>query len=153
VVIHPQSIIHSMVVCRDHSVLAQLGTPDMRVPIAYGLAFPERIESGAACLDFKALAAMTFCEPDPVRFPSLALAWSAMAEPSGTILLNAANEVAVDAFLAGRIRFDQIHTLNSEILASLACPVGENLDDILGLDAMARQVASQVCDRLASCNH
>jgi 1-deoxy-D-xylulose-5-phosphate reductoisomerase len=153
VVIHPQSIIHSMVQYKDASVVAQLGTPDMRVPIAYGLSYPERIESGAACLDFKALAAMTFCEPDPLRFPSLSLAWSAMAEPSGTILLNAANEVAVDAFLARRIRFDQIHTLNSEILASLACPVGQNLDDILGLDGLARQVASQVCARLASSIH
>jgi 1-deoxy-D-xylulose-5-phosphate reductoisomerase len=149
VVIHPQSIIHSMVQYKDASVVAQLGTPDMRVPIAYGLSYPERIVSGAACLDFKALAAMTFCEPDSVRFPSLSLAWSAMAEPSGTILLNAANEVAVEAFLAGRIRFDQIHVLNHEIVSSLACPVANSLDDVLGLDAMARQVAEPVCARLA----
>jgi 1-deoxy-D-xylulose-5-phosphate reductoisomerase len=150
VVIHPQSIIHSMVQYKDASVVAQLGTPDMRVPIAYGLSYPHRIESGAARLDFKALAAMTFCEPDPVRFPSLVLAWQAMAEPSGTILLNAANEVAVEAFLAHRIRFDQIHALNSEIMASLACPAAANLDELIGLDAMARQVALQVCERLSA---
>jgi 1-deoxy-D-xylulose-5-phosphate reductoisomerase len=149
VLIHPQSIIHSMVQYKDASVVAQLGTPDMRVPIAYGLSYPERIESGAARLDFKGLQGMTFHEADPVRFPSLVLAWDAMREPSGTILLNAANEVAVEAFLGGQIRFDQIYTLNHEILASLSCPVAQSLDEVLGLDAMARQVAEQVCDRLA----
>ena len=150
VVIHPQSIVHSMVQYKDASVVAQLGTPDMRVPIAYGLSYPDRVESGAARLDFKALSAMTFCEPDPVRFPSLSLAWQAMAEPSGTILLNAANEIAVEAFLAGRIRFDQIHVLNSEIVASLACPVATSLDELIGIDTMTRQVALQVCERLAA---
>jgi 1-deoxy-D-xylulose-5-phosphate reductoisomerase len=149
VLIHPQSIIHSMVQYKDASVVAQLGTPDMRVPIAYGLSYPERIESGAARLDFKGLQGMTFHEVDPVRFSSLALAWDAMREPSGTILLNAANEVAVEAFLKGQIRFDQIYTLNHEILASLSCPVAQSLDEVLGLDVMARQVAEQVCDRLA----
>jgi 1-deoxy-D-xylulose-5-phosphate reductoisomerase len=149
VIIHPQSIIHSMVQYKDASVVAQLGTPDMRVPIAYGLSYPERIESGAARLDFKGLQSMSFQEPDPVRFPSLALAWDAMREPSGTILLNAANEVAVEAFLAGRIRFDQIYQLNHEILSSLSCPIAHSIDDVLGLDAVARQVAVQVSDRLA----
>ncbi len=150
VVIHPQSIIHSMVQYKDASVVAQLGTPDMRVPIAYGLSYPERMESGAASLDFHALASMTFAKPDPERFPSLALAWAAMNEPSGTILLNAANEVAVEAFLAGRIRFDQIKVLNAEIVNSLACPVAHNLGDILVIDGLARQVAHQTCNRLAS---
>ena len=150
VVIHPQSIIHSMVQYKDASVVAQLGTPDMRVPIAYGLSYPERMESGAASLDFHALASMTFAKPDPERFPSLALAWAAMNEPSGTILLNAANEVAVEAFLAGRIRFDQIKVLNAEIVNSLACPVTHNLGDILVIDGLARQVAHQTCNRLAS---
>ncbi len=150
VVIHPQSIIHSMVQYKDASVVAQLGTPDMRVPIAYGLSYPERMESGAASLDFYALASMTFAKPDPERFPSLALAWAAMNEPSGTILLNAANEVAVEAFLAGRIRFDQIKVLNAEIVNSLACPVANNLGDILVIDGLARQVAHQTCNRLAS---
>lgn len=150
VVIHPQSIIHSMVQYKDASVVAQLGTPDMRVPIAYGLSYPDRIESGAASLDFHALTSMTFAKPDLERFPSLALAWAAMNEPSGTILLNAANEVAVEAFLAGRIRFDQIKVLNAEIVNSLACPVASNLSDILVIDGLARQVASQTCNRLAS---
>ena len=84
VVIHPQSIIHSMVVCRDASVLAQLGTPDMRVPIAYGLSFPERIESGAAPLDFLALQALTFEPADRARFPGLFLAYDALAAPEGS---------------------------------------------------------------------
>lgn len=150
VVIHPQSIIHSMVQYKDASVVAQLGTPDMRVPIAYGLSYPDRIESGALSLNFHALANMTFAKPDPERFPSLGLAWAAMNEPSGTIVLNAANEVAVEAFLAGRIRFDQIKVLNAEIVNSLACPVANNLGDILVIDGLARQVASQTCNRLAS---
>jgi 1-deoxy-D-xylulose-5-phosphate reductoisomerase len=102
VVIHPQSIIHSMVQYRDTSVVAQLGTPDMRVPIAYGLAWPGRIASGAKALDFRALAQMTFDTPDPRRFPGLALAWEVLEGPAGsTAVLNAANEVAVAAFLAG----------------------------------------------------
>ncbi len=150
VVIHPQSIIHSMVQYKDASVVAQLGTPDMRVPIAYGLSYPDRIESGAASLDFASLAGMSFAKPDPQRFPSLSLAWMAMKEPSGTILLNAANEVAVEAFLAGRIRFDQIHVLNAEIVSSLACPVAHQLGDILVIDGLARQVARQSCERLAN---
>jgi 1-deoxy-D-xylulose-5-phosphate reductoisomerase len=148
VVIHPQSIIHSMVQYKDASVIAQLGTPDMRVPIAYGLSYPDRIESGAASLDFKGLAGMTFCEVDQARFPSLQLAWTAMAVPSGTVLLNAANEVAVEAFLAGRIRFDQIHTLNSEIVVSLDCPIANSLEELLVLDGIARQVAGKTLERL-----
>src|SRR5688500_18751517 len=83
VVIHPQSVIHSMVVCRDHSVLAQLGTPDMRVPIAYGLAFPERIASGAAQLDFSTLQGLSFEPADRTRFPGLFLAWDALGGPEG----------------------------------------------------------------------
>jgi 1-deoxy-D-xylulose-5-phosphate reductoisomerase len=150
VLIHPQSIIHSMVQYKDASVVAQLGTPDMRVPIAYGLSYPDRIESGAASLDFKGLAGMTFCESDTTRFPSLQLAWSAMGIPSGTILLNAANEIAVEAFLAGRIRFDQIHTLNAEVLVSLDCPIANNIEEILIIDGLARKVAHMTCDRLAS---
>lgn len=149
VVIHPQSIVHSMVQYLDTSVVAQMGTPDMRVPIAYGLSWPNRMESGAASLDFKGLPAMTFEKPDPVRFPSLSLAWQALSEPSGAIVLNAANEVAVQAFLERRIRFDQIHVLNSEILSSLACPVVRNLGEILALDAAARHVAALSCARLS----
>ena len=121
VVIHPQSIIHSMVVCRDNSVLAQLGTPDMRVPIAYGLSFPERIESGAPRLDFLDLAALTFEPPDAHRFPGLQLAWDALAAPAGsTAVLNAANEEAVAAFLERRIGFTAIHAVNARTIESLA---------------------------------
>jgi 1-deoxy-D-xylulose-5-phosphate reductoisomerase len=140
VVIHPQSIIHSMVVCRDGSVLAQLGTPDMRVPIAYGLAWPQRIESGAARLDFAALAPLSFEPADERRFPALYLSWQALAGPEGsTAVLNAANEVAVAAFLDRRIRFDAIHHLNAAVLEQVrpdAAP--DSVDALLALDARAR---------------
>ncbi len=148
VVIHPQSVIHSMVQYRDHSVVAQLGTPDMRVPIAYGLSWPERIESGAAALDFHALAAMTFeamDEPEHVlRFPGLRLAWETLrGAPGSCAILNAANEVAVEAFLNKRIRFDQIHELNRATLDSLVCTPPECLDDLLALDVRSRQEAER----------
>jgi 1-deoxy-D-xylulose-5-phosphate reductoisomerase len=154
VVIHPQSVIHSMVQYRDHSVVAQLGTPDMRVPIAYGLSWPERIESGAAALDFHALAAMTFeamDEPEHVlRFPGLRLAWETLrGAPGSCAILNAANEVAVEAFLNKRIRFDQIHELNRATLDSLQCTSPECLDDLLALDTRSRQEAERNLTRLA----
>jgi len=145
VVIHPQSIIHSMVVCRDQSVLAQLGTPDMRVPIAYGLSFPERIESGAQALDFLSLKALTFEAPERSRFPGLFLAWDALNGPAGsTAVLNAANEVAVEAFLAGRIRFTDIHTVNANTLDTLRVPQGADasVESLLALDAQARSHAT-----------
>ena len=146
VVIHPQSVIHSMVQYRDASVVAQLGTPDMRVPIAYGLSWPERIESGAATLDFRALSAMTFESLDQAghaeRFPGLQLAWDALRAPAGTTaVLNAANEVAVAAFLERRIRFDQIHAVNLDVLAGLPPAAPATLDDLLSLDAEARRLA------------
>ena len=120
VVIHPQSIIHSMVVCRDNSVLAQLGTPDMRVPIAYGLSFPERIESGAARLDFLGLSALAFEPMDFVRFPCMQLAWDSLrAAPGTTAVLNAANEVAVEAFLERRMRYTDIHRVNAGTMEAL----------------------------------
>ena len=155
VVIHPQSIIHSMVQYRDTSVVAQLGTPDMRVPIAYGLAWPERVESGAAVLDFHALGAMTFESIDnhghPERFPGLRLAWESLEAPAGTTaVLNAANEVAVAAFLERRIRFDQIHALNLETLSAVSLSNPDSLADLLALDADARAVAQQVALRLAA---
>lgn len=154
VVIHPQSIIHSMVQYRDTSVVAQLGTPDMRVPIAYGLAWPERVESGAAALNFHALSAMTFEAIDDHghrdRFPGLQLAWDALAAPQGTTaVLNAANEVAVAAFLERRIRFDQIHHLNLATLEAVAPSNPDSLKALLALDAQARSVAEQVVGRLA----
>jgi len=144
VVLHPQSIVHSMVVCRDRSVLAQLGTPDMRVPIAYGLAWPERVESGAQALDFMQIAPLTFEPADAVRFPGLPLAWAALAAPAGsTAVLNAANEVAVAAFLAQRIRFDQIHAVNARTIERVQPGAGSaaSLDALLALDAEARSVA------------
>jgi 1-deoxy-D-xylulose-5-phosphate reductoisomerase len=147
VVIHPQSIIHSMVVCRDHSVLAQMGTPDMRVPIAYGLAFPERIASGAATLEFETLRDLSFEPADRVRFPGLYLAWDALrAREGSTAVLNAANEVAVAAFLAGTIRFTDIHRVNAQTIEAVLpeLPVEAALSDLLALDARARVHAQAV---------
>lgn len=144
VLIHPQSIIHSMVVCRDQSVLAQLGTPDMRVPIAYGLSFPERITSGASRLDLLATPGLSFEEADAVRFPGLHLSWQALRAPAGsTTVLNAANEVAVDAFLNGRLRFDRIHALNEHCLGAVALSASDvgSIDGLLALDARVRDVA------------
>jgi 1-deoxy-D-xylulose-5-phosphate reductoisomerase len=144
VVIHPQSIIHSMVVCRDASVLAQLGTPDMRGPIAYGLAFPERIACGAAPLDFASLGALSFEPADRRRFPGLFLAYDALQGPDGSsAVLNAANEVAVAAFLDGTIRFPQIHTLNARTVEALASDIGPiaSLEDLMALDGRARRHA------------
>ena len=146
VVIHPQSIIHSMVVCRDQSVLAQLGTPDMRVPIAYGLAFPERIESGAEALDFLSLGALTFEPPERARFPGLFLAWDALHGPHGsTAVLNAANEEAVAAFLDRRIGFDAIHRINADTLEALPprLTLDAPIEDLLDLDRQARDCARQ----------
>jgi 1-deoxy-D-xylulose-5-phosphate reductoisomerase len=148
VVIHPQSIIHSMVKYKDTSVVAQLGTPDMRVPIAYGLSWPERITSGAQTLDFHNLKPMTFEAIDDHghadRFPGLQLAWQALKSASGTCaVLNAANEIAVEAFLNKQIRFDQIHQVNTETLAKVMPPSPQNLEDLLHLDAISRRQAQQ----------
>ncbi len=153
VVIHPQSVIHSMVQYRDTSVVAQLGTPDMRVPIAYGLAWPERVASGAQPLDFSKLADMAFESLDSrghrARFPGLQLAWDSLRAPSGTTaVLNAANEIAVEAFLSGRIRFDQIHALNLATLEAVVPARPASLADLLALDAQARAAATQAISRL-----
>ncbi len=143
VVIHPQSVIHSMVQFRDASVLAQLGTPDMRGPIAYGLSWPNRIENGASPIDFKNLSAMTFEAIDsnnhPARFPGLALAWDVLCAPAGTTaVLNAANEIAVQAFLDERIRFDQIHAVNQATLSAVIPSKPTSLEDLLAIDAQSR---------------
>ena len=145
VVIHPQSVVHSMVQYLDTSVVAQLGTPDMRVPIAYGLAWPGRIASGAKSLDFKALVDLTFETPDDVRFPGLGLAWEVLNAPSGTpAILNAANEIAVASFLEKRIRFDQIHAVNRATLDGLCAPRVSGVGDLLALDMEARAVANKI---------
>ena len=150
VVIHPQQIIHSMVQFHDASVIAQLGTPDMRVPIAYGLSWPERIESGTPRLDFARIAAMTFEAPDLARFPCLGLAWEALRGPSGSCaVLNAANEVAVAAFLDRQIRFDQIHHVNRATLDTVRPDAPDSLEALLALDAQARAAALLVVGALA----
>ena len=144
VVIHPQSIIHSMVVCRDQSVLAQLGTADMRVPIAYGLAWPERIASGTEALDWRSVASLTFEPADHALYPALGLAYEALRGPPGTgAVLNAANEVAVAAFLSGTIRFDRIHKVNARTMAAVIPEAGaaDSLEALLALDAEARRHA------------
>jgi 1-deoxy-D-xylulose-5-phosphate reductoisomerase len=144
IVIHPQSIVHSMVACRDGSVLAQLGTPDMRVPIAFGLSFPQRIESGATRLDFTALGALSFEAPDLERFPSLVLAERCLRARAGTTaVLNAANEEAVSAFLDGRLRFTDIHHVNEQTVEALTPGPRDaaSLDDLMALDERARAFA------------
>ena len=148
VVIHPQSVVHSMVQYHDMSVVAQLGTPDMRVPIAYGLAWPERVESGAQALDFTQLGALTFeaitANDHPTRFPGLRMAWDALRAPFGSCaVMNAANEVAVQAFLDERIRFTDIHRVNSATLNAMDFAAPHNLDDLLALDQEARSLAEQ----------
>ncbi|MCU0967722.1 MAG: 1-deoxy-D-xylulose-5-phosphate reductoisomerase [Rubrivivax sp.] len=152
VVIHPQSIVHSMVVCRDASVLAQLGTPDMRVPIAYGLAYPERVESGASRLDFEQLASLSFEPVDLRRFPGLQLAWDTLRAPVGTTaVLNAANEEAVAAFLDRRIGFAAIHEVNARTVDEMLGRLGDvaTLDELIDLDRRARDVARRVAEGLA----
>jgi len=146
VVIHPQSVIHSMVQYVDNSVVAQLGTPDMRGPIAYGLSWPERVSSGAAALDFSAMTGLTFeslsNDDHKKRFPGIDLAWSVLKAPAGTTaVLNAANEVAVAAFLERRIRYDQIHHVNMETLNAVAPQPPGSLEDLLALDLQSRQAA------------
>ncbi len=151
VVIHPQSIIHSMVQYRDTSVVAQLGTPDMRVPIAFGLAWPDRIESGARALDFTALSDMTFEVPDDRRFPGLRLAWQVLDAATGsTAVLNAANEIAVAAFLDQRLRFDDIHRVNHATLEAVTVSEVNNIEGLLALDAQSRRIAAQITERLES---
>ncbi len=150
-VIHPQSVVHSMVRYTDGSVLAQMGTPDMRTPIAYCLGLPERIASGVPPLDFAALSALTFETPDYHRFPCLELAYQAMQAGGGVpCVLNAANEIAVAAFLAGRIRFTDIartvrHCLEQDFSGS-----HHSLEGLLDLDAAARRAAEAFVQQVAN---
>ncbi|MGC2457192.1 MAG: 1-deoxy-D-xylulose-5-phosphate reductoisomerase [Gallionellaceae bacterium] len=145
VVVHPQSVIHSLVQYVDGSVLAQLGNPDMRTPIAYALAYPERIAAGVAPLDLFKVAQLDFAAPDFKRFPCLALAYQSLhAGGTAPATLNAANEVAVAAFLAQRISFLSIPIVIEEVLAALPVSSASKLDDVLGADAAARALAQEV---------
>lgn len=143
VVIHPQSIVHSMVEYVDGSILAQLGHPDMRTPIAHALGWPHRIDSGVSMLDLAAHGRLDFERPDAGRFPCLRLAREALdAGAAAPCVLNAANEVAVDAFLGGRIRFTDIARVNETVLDALgAAPAPGDTDEVLALDARARELA------------
>jgi 1-deoxy-D-xylulose-5-phosphate reductoisomerase len=155
VVIHPQSVIHSMVQYKDNSVVAQLGTPDMRGPIAYGLAWPDRIGCGTVPLNFAKMADLTFEGLDACdhgeRFPGLKLAWSSLqSSPGTTAILNAANETAVAAFLDRQIRFDQIHHVNMETLSAVSTNAPTSLNDLLALDAQSRAAALDAVSRLST---
>ena len=144
VVIHPQSVIHSMVRYRDGSVLAQLGNPDMRTPIAYCLGLPERIDSGVGDLDFDALSALTFQKPDFDRFPCLKLAYEAMnAGGAAPCVLNAANEAAVAAFLDGQIKFTDIVKTVAHCLAQDFSDDLGNIENLLAQDAVTRRQAQE----------
>ncbi|MEO6422935.1 MAG: 1-deoxy-D-xylulose-5-phosphate reductoisomerase, partial [Candidatus Nitrotoga sp.] len=145
VVVHPQSIIHSLVQYVDGSVLAQLGNPDMRIPIAHALAYPERIESGVEPLDLLKIAALDFVAPDFLRFPGLALAYQALqAGGTAPAVLNAANEVAVAAFLNKEIPFLAIPRLIENVLADLPVAMVNTLEDVLSADVAVRVVANNL---------
>jgi len=150
VVLHPQSIIHSMVQYRDGSVLAQMGNPDMRTPIAHALAFPQRIESGVSPLDFNQLANFTFTEPEADRYPNLILAMQASnAGQYATTTLNAANEVAVDAFLQGKIGFMQIAHVNEECLQQSSSHSLDTIEAVLETDRSARLSSINIIENLS----
>ena len=149
VLIHPQSVVHSMVRYRDGSVLAQMGQPDMRTPIAYGLAWPERIAAGVPSLSLTQLANLSFSEPDLSRFPCLSLAFSA-AKTGGTAptVLNAANEIAVAAFLDEGLPYLQIPVVVEKTLNAIAIEGADSLDTILQVDAQARKVTRELIQAL-----
>ena len=151
VLIHPQSVIHSMVRYMDGSVLAQLGEPDMRTPIAHTMAWPARVKSGVKHLDFCKAGPLSFIEPDYQRYPCLKLAMDAFEQgQAATTTLNAANEVTVQAFLDQRIRFTDIAALNARVLSMIALTEPTSVDDVLGVDEEARRVAHQEVMRFAS---
>ncbi len=150
VVIHPQSVVHSLVQYVDGSVIAELGNPDMRTPIAHALAFPERIVSGVASLDLFKVATLQFERPDFERFPCLALAYRALREgESAPATLNAANEIAVQAFLDGEIGFTEISRLIETVMNRSPIVSLSSLAEVLAIDAAARCVAEQVKDELS----
>ena len=144
VLIHPQSVIHGMVCYHDGSVLAQLGSPDMRIPIAHTLAWPERIATSSPRLNLAAIARLDFAEPDLIQFPALRLARAALKAGGGApAILNAANEIAVDAFLNRRIGFLDIAGTVEKVLDSMGTPPADTLDDVIALDGAARRAAER----------
>ncbi len=148
VVIHPQSIVHSLVEYVDGSVIAQMSNPDMRVPIAHALGFPDRIESGARPLDLGAIGQLSFERPEPRRFPCLALGYEALrAGGTAPAVLNAANEVAVESFLAGRLRFTDIAGVTEAVLADMAPGPASTLGEVIEADSLARRKAGQQIER------
>jgi len=151
VLIHPQSVIHSMVRYQDGSVLAQLGEPDMRTPIAHTMAWPDRVSSGVKALDFCSLGTLSFAAPDYDRYPCLKLAMEAFEQgQAATTALNAANEVTVAAFLDSRIRFTDIAALNLSVLERIDLREPQSIDDVLAVDALARETAQKQVMNLAS---
>jgi 1-deoxy-D-xylulose-5-phosphate reductoisomerase len=151
--IHPQSIIHSMVEYVDGCVMAQLGTPDMKAPIAYALSYPERIATGVKPLDLTDLSGLTFFMPDRERFPCLDLAYSALAAgESMPAVMNAANEIAVAAFLAGRISFIQIPRLIRQTMDAHTPHRLSSIEDVLAVDRWSRRCAAELCTRMEDKN-
>lgn len=151
ILIHPQSVIHSMVRYQDGSVIAQLGNPDMRVPIAYALGYPYRMPSGVAPLDFTSLSGLTFTKPDMDRYPCLKLAISAFAcGQATTTILNAANEVAVDAFLTSRIGFIDIPDCVERTLAAYSPSEPISVHDVLAIDCEARRITADALPKVST---
>jgi len=145
VIIHPQSVIHSMVRYRDGSVIAQLGTPDMKTPIAHSMAWPQRISTGEKPLDFTQINALTFTQPDFQRYPCLALAIEACEKgQSFTTALNATNEVAVAAFLEGKISFTDIAALNTDIMNQISFAEPSSIEDVLQIDVESRRLTREL---------
>jgi len=142
VLIHPQSTVHGLVCYSDGSVLAQLGSPDMRVPIAHTLAWPQRIATAAPRLDLAALGRLEFSEPDPIRFPALRLARQALQEGGGVpTLMSAANEVAVEAFLQRQIGFLDIAAVVEQVMLEMGCREAPSLEVVIEIDRIAREKA------------
>ncbi len=151
VLVHPQSVIHGIVHYQDGSMLAQMGSPDMRIPIAHALAWPGRIATTSPRLDLAALGQLTFFQPDIERFPALRLARQAMRAGGGApAILSAANEVAVEAFLAGRLGFTEIAVLVERVMDRLGAPRADTLESVLALDGLARQVARQLAEPISA---
>ena len=148
VLIHPQSIVHSMIEFADGGVLAQLGVPDMRLPILYAMAFPDRLETGAKPLDLAQIGSLTFEAPDRAKFPGMFLAYDALrAGGAACAMLNAANEVAVGAFLSGRIPFGRIWQLNRDTLEAAGDQPADSVEAVFAADALARRVAEGILTR------